>query len=64
MSDTRAVAYYCPYCGEEDLEPDGDEGGRWHCRGCTRTFAVRQVRPTPPNPPEPPIGRPAGAVAP
>ncbi len=45
MSDTRAVAYYCPYCGDEDLEPDGDSGGHWHCRSCTRTFAVRQVRP-------------------
>ena len=47
MSDARAVAYYCPYCGDEDLEPDGDTGGRWHCRSCTRTFQVRQVRSAP-----------------
>ena len=30
---TRAVPFYCPYCGEEDLEPQGAADGEWHCRG-------------------------------
>ena len=38
---TRAVPFYCPYCGEEDLEPQGAADGEWHCRSCTRTFQLR-----------------------
>ncbi|GAB3675864.1 hypothetical protein GCM10027589_45990 [Actinocorallia lasiicapitis] len=35
----RAVPFYCPYCGEEDLFPyEGD--GTWHCRACARKFRV------------------------
>jgi hypothetical protein len=37
----RAVPYHCPYCGEEDLRPHGATPGAWHCRSCTRAFAVR-----------------------
>jgi hypothetical protein len=47
----RAVPYYCPYCGGEDLRPhvessdvagrDGeDKHGAWECRECTRVFSV------------------------
>ncbi len=36
----RAVAFYCPYCGEEDLEPVGERGG-WWCHSCNRRFVVR-----------------------
>ena len=36
----RAVPFYCPYCGEEDLEPHGPADGEWHCRSCTRTFRL------------------------
>jgi len=48
MSDARAVPFYCPFCGEEDLFPaeDRDAGsthGAWHCRGCSRVFTVRLV---------------------
>jgi transposase-like protein len=37
----RAVPFYCPYCGEEDLEPQGAADGEWHCRSCTRSFQLR-----------------------
>jgi ribosomal protein L37AE/L43A len=36
----RAVPFYCPYCGEEDLEPLAEDGG-WHCRSCVRAFRLR-----------------------
>jgi transposase-like protein len=39
--NTRAVPFYCPYCGEEDLEPQGAADGEWHCRSCTRSFQLR-----------------------
>lgn len=37
----HAVPFYCPYCGEEDLEPGSDEAGRWHCRACDRHLTLR-----------------------
>jgi transposase-like protein len=37
----RAVPFYCPYCGEEDLEPQGAADGEWHCRACSRSFQLR-----------------------
>jgi ribosomal protein L37AE/L43A len=36
----RAVPFYCPYCGEEDLEPLEADGG-WRCRSCVRSFRLR-----------------------
>ncbi|GIG30058.1 hypothetical protein [Cellulomonas marina] len=39
----RAVPYFCPFCGEEDLRPAGPEHATWECRGCTRVFALRMV---------------------
>lgn len=41
MRSGRAVPFYCPYCGEEDLEPHGAADGEWHCRSCTRSFQLR-----------------------
>ena len=41
MSDQRAVPFYCPFCGDEDLRPHEDERGTWLCRSCTRVFALR-----------------------
>ncbi|HZE40967.1 MAG TPA: hypothetical protein VE172_19380 [Stackebrandtia sp.] len=35
----RAVPYFCPYCGDEDLRPH-EEGG-WLCSSCTRVFTVK-----------------------
>ncbi|GAA3990069.1 hypothetical protein FOF52_09075 [Thermobifida alba] len=44
----RAAPYYCPYCGDEDLEPhEGDgsrgEGYAWACGSCARVFRVKFV---------------------
>ena len=39
-SPERAVPFYCPYCGDEDLVPDGPSGGAWICRSCTRHFTL------------------------
>jgi transposase-like protein len=36
----RAVPFYCPYCGEEDLEPAAADG-QWRCRSCARSFQLR-----------------------
>jgi ribosomal protein L37AE/L43A len=35
----RAVPFYCPYCGEEDLLPQPQDGA-WNCRSCTRSFRL------------------------
>ena len=49
----RAVPYYCPYCGGEDLRPHEDlrpsrsrpatGHGAWECRECTRVFSVKLI---------------------
>lgn len=39
----RAVPFYCPYCGDEDLRPSGEKGGSWHCRSCARLFTLNFV---------------------
>ncbi|MBX6389176.1 MAG: transposase [Frankia sp.] len=44
-SGQRAVPFYCPYCGEEDLVPAVPEGsgeghGHWACRSCRREFRL------------------------
>jgi transposase-like protein len=46
VSTGRAVPFYCPYCGEEDLVPDvpagatGEGHGHWACRACQRSFRL------------------------
>jgi predicted RNA-binding Zn-ribbon protein involved in translation (DUF1610 family) len=41
----RAAPFYCPYCGDEDLEPyEGgtrETGAAWYCRACARAFALK-----------------------
>lgn len=37
----RAQPFYCPYCGEEDFVPAGEQDGEYHCRSCDRRFLVR-----------------------
>ncbi|GLW96667.1 MULTISPECIES: DpnI domain-containing protein [Microtetraspora] len=39
----RAAPYYCPYCGDEDLEPyaSEEESYGWYCRSCARAFRVK-----------------------
>jgi hypothetical protein len=38
---SMAQPYYCPYCGEQDFVPFGDEYGRFHCRSCDRHWKLR-----------------------
>ena len=42
-AEDRAVPYYCPYCGGEDLRPHEDSHGAWECRECTRVFTVKMI---------------------
>ncbi|GAA3923747.1 hypothetical protein GCM10023085_01250 [Actinomadura viridis] len=52
----RAAPFYCPYCGEEHLEPREapaaeagsggatprrQEGATWFCRDCVRSFTLK-----------------------
>jgi transposase-like protein len=39
----RAVPFYCPYCGEEDLRPHEQPPAAWHCADCQRVFVVSLV---------------------
>lgn len=43
MSEARAVPFYCPFCGDEDLRPHEDQHGAWHCRSCARVFGLRLI---------------------
>ena len=36
----RAAPFYCPYCGEEELQPVGEHGG-WYCTSCDRRFTLK-----------------------
>jgi transposase-like protein len=36
----RAVPFYCPYCGEEDLRPYGEANGEFACASCLRVFRL------------------------
>ncbi|HXA60190.1 MAG TPA: Insertion element protein [Streptosporangiaceae bacterium] len=38
----RAAPFYCPYCGDEDLEPYESDGG-WYCRSCVRAFRLKYL---------------------
>jgi hypothetical protein len=39
----RAVPFYCPYCGEEDLEPYAERHGAWWCRSCRRAWSLSMI---------------------
>ena len=39
----RAVPFYCPYCGEEDLRPSEASHRAWYCPDCLRTFSLELV---------------------
>ncbi|MDQ3885510.1 MAG: Insertion element protein [Actinomycetota bacterium] len=43
----RAVPFYCPYCGEEDLRPVEEPQGAWCCADCRRVFLVHMVGTSP-----------------
>lgn len=46
--EARAVPYYCPYCGDEDLRPH-EQSAAWQCAGCRRVFTVGLVGLLTPN---------------
>lgn len=35
----RATPFYCPFCGEQTIEPVGD-GNELYCSSCNRRFEV------------------------
>jgi transposase-like protein len=39
----RAVPFYCPYCGDEDLQPYSERHGEWWCQSCRRAFSLRML---------------------
>jgi ribosomal protein L37AE/L43A len=39
----RAVPFYCPYCGDEDLRPSEAAHGAWYCAACLRTFTLKMI---------------------
>ncbi len=43
MTAVHAQPFYCPYCGEEDFVPVGEEAGTFHCASCDRVFSVRFI---------------------
>jgi len=38
----RAVPFYCPFCGEQDIRPSDPAG--WRCESCERVFELTLVR--------------------
>ncbi|GGV07990.1 Insertion element protein [Actinomadura sp. LOL_016] len=36
----RMAPFYCPYCGEENLEPR-EGAGSWFCPDCVRSFGLK-----------------------
>jgi predicted RNA-binding Zn-ribbon protein involved in translation (DUF1610 family) len=51
MSTPRAVPFYCPFCGENQLRPTdlpvdpsgGGDGAPWRCESCDRIFTLTLV---------------------
>jgi transposase-like protein len=45
VTTARAVPLFCPYCGEEQIRPWGDDPDKdhaqWKCEDCLRVFEVR-----------------------
>jgi ribosomal protein L37AE/L43A len=39
----RAVPFFCPYCGDEDLRPHEAGHGSWECRACLRAFSLKML---------------------
>ena len=36
----RAVPFYCPFCGEQDIRPDDAGTAAWRCESCERRFEL------------------------
>jgi transposase-like protein len=39
----RAAPFYCPYCGDEDIRPAGEQPHVYRCDSCLRTWELRFV---------------------
>ena len=39
----HAPPFFCPYCGEEEIRPDGDQHGQWKCEACLRVWTLRLI---------------------
>lgn len=39
----RLPPFYCPYCGEEDIEPFGAAAGEWQCNACLRAWRLKTL---------------------
>jgi transposase-like protein len=40
-TSARAQPFYCPYCGEQDFRPFGEEPSQFLCGSCARHYTVR-----------------------
>ncbi len=39
----RAVPFYCPFCGEQDIRPDDAAAAAWRCESCERGFELTAI---------------------
>jgi hypothetical protein len=39
----RAVPFFCPYCGDEDIQPYGERHGSWWCQSCRRAWTLSMI---------------------
>jgi transposase-like protein len=39
----RAVPFYCPFCGEQDIRPDDAGASAWRCESCERRFELTAI---------------------
>jgi transposase-like protein len=39
----RAQPFYCPYCGEQDFVPDGEDASQYLCNSCARIYTIEFV---------------------
>jgi transposase-like protein len=55
MSTARAVPFYCPYCGDEDIRPLTDTHGTWWCQSCRRAWSLKMLGTGTPEQLQPPV---------
>jgi transposase-like protein len=39
----HAPPFYCPYCGEENIRPHGQESSEYRCGSCLRVWNLRLI---------------------
>jgi transposase-like protein len=45
----HAPPFYCPYCGDEDIRPHGEEPAGYRCSSCLRVWSLRLIGTTNPE---------------